>query len=1025
MFSSGILVNPAVLPDAFSQSITQIQGIKWNDQNADGIRNSGESGVSGIEICAFDVNFNEGAVPEGEFLIPENAQACAVTDSFGFYSLVLYDSYWYVHEFSPSGFAQTFPPVDNPHIFNLSDGETRTDIDFGNVLGGILRGVKWNDQNENGIRDAGEEGIPFVYIYLNKLTPPDTEGLFVQDTETIEFDPVFETGTYEFTVPPGFYKIQEDSGGTQTFPPNGAPHYVSVTGGDVIENLDFGNSNVPGGTIIGLKFNDLDFDGGHTPDEPGTPGITFCLSPIGICTSSNELGEYQFTNVPPGTYGLSEILPIDEYIHQNEILLALPTTPITQTVTVTPGGITIAAPFGNRVHVPPPDEVTVASKGWLESINGVPYHSPKAPITIEKIVGPEGFDHCGADKPIGIKLVITSGEQKIMQTDMFEVNPLLELWQGTTISYNDAPGIGFSPIGVRSVGDITFYVDCPPDTPNYPGEYPDDVIDNFGPEDEIQNGGNLIFIDPSGIITDACTDDPIEDATVTLFVESPPTTGNFIVPPIAYHLPSNNPIQTDVNGHYAWDVIAGNYKIIVEKPGYVSQESIVVTIPPEVTDLDLILDRIDACPVLLPDLTVSSLSILPNSPVSGDFVNVNVDVTNIGSSSTSASFRVDLFDNAVLVGSRTVPAGLVAGSTIPISPSFSITLDAGDHTLTVEVDVLDTETESDETNNDSSISFNVPAPDTDGDGIPDDLDVCPIGDDNADEDSDGIPDACDFIPVATVTSNVIEGEIPFDVAFTCESTTGNEPLTYSWDFGDGTPHINDPIITHTYSDEDTFTATCTVTDSDNDSDSSSIDITAINQSLQDQKLEQIGILQSISDQSKQTQKEIDKSINEIGKSLDDKFWQDEETLDPKKGHKVFDHEKKAVKSLMKTLDDKKKKHSASDDAKPIIQGVVDSLASIDRQLAFDAFDEANTPDNRDDKKSRKELDKSESELAKGDEEVNKGKLDKAIDHYKKAWKHAQKAMKHEITHEDDDDDEHDDKDGKDSKDNKSKKNKED
>ncbi|MGY5143163.1 MAG: HYR domain-containing protein [Candidatus Nitrosopumilus sp. bin_32a] len=605
LFSSGILVNSSI-PDAFSQSVTSVEGIKWDDQNADGIRNAGEPGVEGIQICAFDVNFNEGAIPEGDLLRPEYAQACTFTDALGFYSLVLSESNWFIHEFSPSGFAQTYPPIDNPHMFELQEGETKTGIDFGNVLGGILRGLKWNDQNANGIRDAGEEGIPYVYIALYKLTPPDTEGLFVQDTETIEFDPVFEIGTYEFTVPPGFYKIQEFSGGTQTFPLNGAPHFVSVSGGDVITNLDFGNSGVPGGTIIGLKWNDFDFDGGHTPDEPGAPGVTICLSPIGICTVSNALGEYQFTNIPPGTYSITEIIPIDEYIVSNEIPLALPTTPITQSVIVTPGGTTTAVPFGNRVHDVPPDEVTIRSHRHGEALNGVPYHSPRVPITIEKIVGPEGFDHCGIDKPVGIKLVITSGGQKIMQTDMIEINPQLELWTGTTQSFHDSPGIG-GIFSARGVGDITFYVDCPPDTPNYPGEYPDDILNNFGPEDEIQNGGNLIFIDPSGIITDACTDDPIEDATITLMVESPPTTGNFVVPPIAYHLPSNNPLQTDVNGHYAWDVIAGNYKILVEKPGYVSQESIVVTIPPEVTDLDLSLVRIDECPIV--DTTPPTLTI--------------------------------------------------------------------------------------------------------------------------------------------------------------------------------------------------------------------------------------------------------------------------------------------------------------------------------------------------------------------------------------------------------------------------------
>ncbi|WP_179362787.1 PKD domain-containing protein [Nitrosopumilus oxyclinae] len=278
--------------------------------------------------------------------------------------------------------------------------------------------------------------------------------------------------------------------------------------------------------------------------------------------------------------------------------------------------------------------------------------------------------------------------------------------------------------------------------------------------------------------------------------------------------------------------------------------------------------------------------------------------------------------------------------------------------------------------------------DTDGDGVGDNTDNCPTipNPGQEDIDGDGVGDACDNSPIAVVTAIPTSGDTPLDVSFTCNSATGNEPLTYSWDFdGDG---LEDSAIqnpTHTFENAGNFTPTCTVSDSDNDESSSSVEITAENPSLQDQKLEQITILQSlIDDASKKTQKELKKALKEIENSLDDKLWKDEISLESKHGHKVFDKEKKAVKSLMKI---------EKDDDSTDVTGVINVLVAVDRQLASNAFDEANTSENQADKKSSKELVKSEAELAKGDEKAADGKYDKAIDHYKKAWKHAQKAIK--------------------------------
>ena len=166
---------------------------------------------------------------------------------------------------------------------------------------------------------------------------------------------------------------------------------------------------------------------------------------------------------------------------------------------------------------------------------------------------------------------------------------------------------------------------------------------------------------------------------------------------------------------------------------------------------------------------------------------------------------------------------------------------------------------------------------------------------------------------------------------------------------------------------------------------------------QDQKVAAIDdITEKIAEaQDKKTIKELEKAIKRVQKSLDPKLWADDNTLTSKHGHKVFDEEKKAVKSLMKA-----QKRGDVD-----VSSIILDLVGIDRQLASDVIDQI--PDDVTGKQ-KKERDKAVAELAKGDDKAGEGKFDKAIDHYKKAWKHAQKALKHDVDDDDDDDDEEED-----------------
>lgn len=69
------------------------------------------------------------------------------------------------------------------------------------------------------------------------------------------------------------------------------------------------------------------------------------------------------------------------------------------------------------------------------------------------------------------------------------------------------------------------------------------------------------------------------------------------------------------------------------------------------------------------------------------------------------------------------------------------------------------------------------------------------------------------------------GAPPLAVNFITEIDCTGQPVTYSWDFGDGSKGGNDPRPSHTYDKPGDYVATVTVTAPDGGSGSDEIDIT--------------------------------------------------------------------------------------------------------------------------------------------------------------------------------------------------------
>ena len=107
--------------------------------------------------------------------------------------------------------------------------------------------------------------------------------------------------------------------------------------------------------------------------------------------------------------------------------------------------------------------------------------------------------------------------------------------------------------------------------------------------------GASTYFDPTGMVVDSIGN-PIAGATVTLAISTGDEFGPFVPVPDGSTImsPANrvNPDMTDASGQFGWDVIAGFYRVLAEKDGFTSAETMTFDIPPSATGVVIELQAI-------------------------------------------------------------------------------------------------------------------------------------------------------------------------------------------------------------------------------------------------------------------------------------------------------------------------------------------------------------------------------------------------------------------------------------------------
>jgi uncharacterized repeat protein (TIGR01451 family) len=125
----------------------------------------------------------------------------------------------------------------------------------------------------------------------------------------------------------------------------------------------------------------------------------------------------------------------------------------------------------------------------------------------------------------------------------------------------------------------------------------------------------------------------------------------------------------------------------------------------------------------------------------------------------------------------------------------------------------------------------------------------------------------------------------------------------------------------------------------------------------------------------QTDRKIQRAINEINDSLEPRLWLDDSHLTDS-GRRVFHEEKEAARALTRILN-----------PPTIVASVLDSLVPADRSLARTAIDEATAAGG-----DAGILAEAEKQMQKAAEELANGHLPEAIEHFGRAWKKAQRSL---------------------------------
>ncbi len=296
------LAATGVTAQNFGDTVSTISGFVYVDANDNGVRNAGETAISGVTITLSGVDANGNTV--SRTTVSNASGAWTFTDLLsGSYSVVETQPPSYADGQDTAG--TVGGTVADDRIVSIAMG---AGIDASSYLFGerqnttSLSGSVFIDASGNGVIDSGDTGLGGVSITLR-----DAGNNVIATALTIP------DGTYSFTnLVPGTYSVTETQpNGYGSSTPNVFPTVTVPLDG--VTNINFGETT---GSLAGRVYVATTNDGVRQVSEStGISGVTITLTgidvngPVSRITSTDATGAYQFINLLAGTYAVSETQP--------------------------------------------------------------------------------------------------------------------------------------------------------------------------------------------------------------------------------------------------------------------------------------------------------------------------------------------------------------------------------------------------------------------------------------------------------------------------------------------------------------------------------------------------------------------------------------------------------------------------------------------------------------------------------------------------------------------------------------------
>lgn len=315
---AGLILPPPTPPPGTAQLGDRV----WYDCNANGIQNSGESGVAHVTVNLLDAT--------GTTVL-----ATTTTDSQGHYGFSSLNAGVYQVQFiaptdrsftaalqgsnrGADSNADTISGVTGP--ITLAAGQIDLTIDAGLIKAPTtakLGDLVFQDCNGNGIQDAGESGVSCVTVKLLsssgsvlRTTTTDSSGHYLFNN--------IAAGTYtvQFVAPGGMKFTTALQGGNTAIDsnPNAAGKTASITLAAGQSDLTIDAGLYKPASLGNMVFYDANGNGVQDGCEGGVSGVTVNLldgtgSNVLGTTTTDSSGHYGFANLMPGVYEVQFLAP--------------------------------------------------------------------------------------------------------------------------------------------------------------------------------------------------------------------------------------------------------------------------------------------------------------------------------------------------------------------------------------------------------------------------------------------------------------------------------------------------------------------------------------------------------------------------------------------------------------------------------------------------------------------------------------------------------------------------------------------